>query len=142
MLSRYLIIPHSSVWPDLTVGPERSRAVRSGPEPSQKLLRFFCCPLVPRGVAGRVVPVTLSYPEPWPDTWTLVSIDTRASPSTRPTLVSIDTPPTLLRHSSDTLRHSKPAIQTVETRASCLSVSIVSNSDTSTRPTRRTLLFG
>ena len=59
-------------------------------------------------------------PEPWPDTWTLVSIDTR-TPSTRPTLVSIDTPPTLLRHSSDTLRHSKPAIQTVEMRASCLS---------------------
>ena len=58
--------------------------------------------------------------EPWPDTWTLVSIDTR-TPSTRPTLVSIDTPPTLLRHSSDTLRHSKPAIQTVEMRASCLS---------------------
>ena len=28
-------------------------------------------------------------PEPWPDTWTLVSIDTRP-PSTRPTLVSID----------------------------------------------------
>ena len=53
-------------------------------------------------------------------TWTLVSIDTR-TPSTRPTLVSIDTPPTLLRHYSDTLRHSKPAIQTVEMRASCLS---------------------
>ena len=51
------------------------------------------------------------WAEPWPDTWTLVSIDTR-TPSTRPTLVSIDTPPTLLRHSSDTLRHSKPAIQT------------------------------
>ena len=38
-----------------------------------------------------------SRTEPWPDTWTLVSIDTR-TPSTRPTLVSIDTPPTLLRH--------------------------------------------
>ena len=49
-----------------------------------------------------------------------MSIDTR-TPSTRPTLVSIDTPPTLLRHSSDTLRHSKPAIQTDETRGSCLS---------------------
>ena len=62
-----------------------------------------------------------AYPsEPWPDTWTLVSIDTR-TPSTRPTLVSIDTPPTLLRHSSDTLRHSNPAIQTGEMRASCLS---------------------
>ena len=60
------------------------------------------------------------WAEPWPDTWTLVSIDTR-TPSTRPTLVSIDTPPTLLRHSSDTLRHSKPAIQTDETRGSCLS---------------------
>ena len=32
-----------------------------------------------------------------------------------------DTPPTLLRHSSDTPRHSKPAIQTGETRGSCLS---------------------
>ena len=33
-----------------------------------------------------------SRTEPWPDTWTLVSIDTR-TPWTRLTLVSIDTPP-------------------------------------------------
>ena len=41
-----------------------------------------------------------SRTEPWPDTWTLVSIDTR-TPSTRPTLVSIDTPPTLQTGNSD-----------------------------------------
>ena len=54
--------------------------------------------------------------EPWPDTWTLVSIDTR-TPSTRPTLVSIDTPPTLLRH-TQTLQTGN---SDRETRGSCLS---------------------
>ena len=112
-------------------GPERSGAVPSRPK------NYFVSFVALWFPAGRVVPVTLSYPEPWPDTWTLVSIDTR-TPSTRPTLVSIDTPPTLLRHSSDTLRHSKPAIQTGRRAGRVYRVSIVSNSDTPTRPTRPT----
>ena len=43
--------------------------------------------------------------EPWPDTQTLVSIDTWTLPTPQ-TLVSIDTTQTLLRHVQTLLRHS------------------------------------
>ena len=52
------------------------------------------------GHAQLVLLDALAPAEPWPDTWTLVSIDTR-TPSTRPTLVSIDTSHTLQTGDSD-----------------------------------------
>ena len=63
-------------------------------------------------ILHRMVP---SDTEPWPDTQTLVSIDTWTLPTPQ-TLVSIDTSQTRSDHCSDTFRHSKLAIQTVETR--------------------------
>ena len=47
-----------------------------------------------------------SIAEPWPDTQTLVSIDTWTLPTPQ-TLVSIDTSQTLLRHVQTLLGHSK-----------------------------------
>ena len=56
-------------------------------------------------MSSRAIPGRLSL-EPWPDTQTLVSIDTWTLPTPQ-TLVSIDTSQTLLRHVQTLLRHSK-----------------------------------
>ena len=100
---------------------------------------FFSLPLAPPPSSTASVPVFAAAVEPWPDTQTLVSIDTWTLPTPQ-TLVSIDTSQT--RSDTAPTHSDTPNWRFRQLRrvGRVYRVSIVSNSDTLTLLTRPTRL--